>query len=233
MYTDLKLEWNGEACLSLVVTDKIEKEALMVIQALSQYIDLQEWSFLTERVPSYSGLTLYFDVLQLREDLVMTALSQFSLKGEAVKAIINFKEIEIPVCYGLHYGPDLEKVAAHTGLSVEEVISKHTEGVYLVYMIGFMPGFAYMGGMDETLSTPRLEQPRLKIEAGAVGIAGQQTGIYPLESPGGWNIIGQTPLKLFDPEREKPSLLEAGMTVRFKSVTEAVFLDLKQKAGDC
>jgi inhibitor of KinA len=133
------------------------------------------------------------------------------------------------VCYGGELGPDLEFVAEHNKLSAEEVIGIHSASVYLVYMIGFAPGFPYIGGMSGKIAAPRRSSPRLKIPAGSVGIAGSQTGIYPIETPGGWQLIGQTPLKLFQPESKSPSLLKAGDVIQFKPISYNQFLEEKEK----
>ena len=125
----------------------------------------------------------------------------------------------LPVAYGGEFGPDLSFVSKHTGLTGEEVIKIHTGTDYLIYMLGFTPGFPYLGGMDSRLATPRLATPRTKIPAGSVGIAASQTGIYPVQSPGGWQLIGQTPVKLFEPTAQKPVLLNAGDYIRFFEVT--------------
>ena len=121
------------------------------------------------------------------------------------------------------WGPDVDVVAAHNRLTPEEIIRIHTSVEYLVYMIGFAPGFPYLGGMPERIATPRRESPRVSIPAGSVGIAGQQTGVYPIATPGGWQIIGRTPLRLFQPEQEQPTLLQAGDRVRFRQITEAEY----------
>lgn len=127
--------------------------------------------------------------------------------------------VSIPVLYGGEVGPDLEYVAKHHGISPEEVIQIHSKNDYLVYMIGFAPGFPYLGGLDERIATPRKKTPRLQIAAGSVGIAGNQTGVYPLETPGGWQIIGRTPRKLFLPNQSPPTLLQSGDTIRFVPIT--------------
>ena len=127
--------------------------------------------------------------------------------------------VEIPVFYGGSYGEDLKDVAAHAGLTEEEVIKLHSSVDYNIYMLGFLPGFPYLGGLDPKLFTPRLDNPRTKIPEGSVGIGGEQTGIYPLESPGGWRLIGRTPLKLYDPDREQPFLYQAGDYIRFVPIT--------------
>ena len=128
--------------------------------------------------------------------------------------------LEIPVLYGGEMGPDLPFVAEHAGLSEEEVIRIHSSTEYLIYMLGFTPGFTYLGGMSEKIATPRLKQPRVKIPAGSVGIAGTQTGVYPIDSPGGWQLIGRTPVKMYDPDRETPILPEAGQYIKFYPVTQ-------------
>lgn len=133
------------------------------------------------------------------------------------------RRMEIPTCYGGIFGPDLQEIALHSRLSMDEVIHIHSSAVYKVYMIGFVPGFAYMGGMDERLATPRKAQPRHSVMAGSVGIAGNQTGIYPLTIPGGWQILGRTPIRLFDINSSQPSFLQAGDEVRFHPIGEKEF----------
>jgi inhibitor of KinA len=135
-------------------------------------------------------------------------------------AAMNERNIVIPVCYGGEFGPDLKEVAQYHGLTEEEVIHIHSHGEYKVYMIGFVPGFAYLGGLSPKIATPRRTTPRTMIPTGSVGIAGGQTGIYPLATPGGWQIIGRTPLSLFRPNHRQPSLLRAGDIVRFQPITE-------------
>jgi KipI family sensor histidine kinase inhibitor len=145
-----------------------------------------------------------------------------------VKAGTRKKKVyEIPVCYGGAYGPDIETIASHAGLSVEEVIRIHASRDYLIYMLGFLPGFCYLGGLDERIHTPRLSNPRIKISAGSVGIGGSQTGIYPLDSPGGWQLMGMTPVKTYDPSRDTPILVEAGDYIRFVPIDEAEFQRIK------
>ena len=135
----------------------------------------------------------------------------------------NPSTLEIPVVYGGEYGPDLEYVAEHNGISTEEVVEIHHSSSYLIYMLGFVPGFPYLGGMSEKIATPRLKSPRVAIPAGSIGIAGAQTGIYPLESPGGWQLIGRTPLKLFDPGKEDPFLPKPGHYLKFFPIEEKDF----------
>ena len=141
---------------------------------------------------------------------------------------LDSREYTIPVVYGGEYGPDLEYVAEYHGLTTERVIKLHSQKKYRVYMIGFIAGFPYLGELPEEIATPRLEKPRLKVSAGSVGIAERQTGIYPCETPGGWRIIGRTPIKLFNSFQQPPALLKAGDIVKFKSISEKEFRSLKE-----
>jgi KipI family sensor histidine kinase inhibitor len=154
-------------------------------------------------------IEINFDPAVLSFSELQKQIEQLAL---STAALPEPRQIQVPVMYD---GEDLSRVARHNGLRESEVIRLHSETTYLVYMLGFSPGFAYMGGLSSKLATPRLETPRVAVPAGAVGIAGNQTGIYPVESPGGWNIIGRTPLKLFDPTAENPFLFEPGDEVRF------------------
>jgi KipI family sensor histidine kinase inhibitor len=134
--------------------------------------------------------------------------------------------IRIPVWYGGAVGPDLEYLAGRVGLTEEEVIKRHSDVEYLVYLLGFLPGFPYLGGMDPSIALPRRAQPRTRVPRGSVGIGGSQTGIYPLDSPGGWHLIGRTPISLFEPDKDEPTLLRPGDRVRFVAISEAEFLEL-------
>jgi inhibitor of KinA len=138
------------------------------------------------------------------------------------------REVEIPVCYGGDFGPDLREVAASRGLSPEQVIELHTSTSYLVYFLGFVPGFAYLGELPEALVTPRLGSPRKKVPAGSVGIAGNQTGVYPFETPGGWRLLGRTPLAMFRADREHLSVLSIGDRVRFVPILRELFEELRR-----
>ena len=141
----------------------------------------------------------------------------------------KYNTVEIPVLYGAKYGPDLDRVCKYTGLSSGEVIKRHTAGNYLVYFIGFSPGFPYIGGMDETLATPRLDTPRKKVPLGSVAVANNQTGIYPIESPGGWNLIGRTPLPIFNINDPQNSLVDIGDKLHFRSISQDEFDQMKGK----
>ena len=190
---------------------------------------LENWSQpgLIECVPAYTTITIYYDPRTITYQELLSALQMIV---QDIPEDTEYKGLkkEIPVYYN---GADLAYVAQYNGLTEEEVICIHSTPEYRVYMIGFVPGFPYMGGMDSRIATPRKEVPRLKIEAGAVGIAGQQTGVYPIATPGGWQIIGHTPLQLFDITQENPSLLEAGDRVAFIPVTYDEFVQLKTQGN--
>jgi len=166
-------------------------------------------------VPAYTTLAVHFDPLVWEHDALARELGRL----EAAPADpAPPRTVVLPVCYGGDWGPDLEEVAAHCGLSSAEVIARHSAGVYRIHFLGFAPGFPYLGGLDPALATPRRDAPRTRVPRGSVGIAGGQTGIYSLDSPGGWRLIGRTPRVLFDPLREDPCLLRAGDQLRFEPV---------------
>lgn len=174
---------------------------------------VQQWPGVGEVLPGMNNLTLTFDPTALELDVLMADVRAVWPKLAA--SAIEGRRVEIPVAYGGEHGPDLADVAAHTGLTPEEVVRRHAGGDYIVYLLGFLPGFAFMGGLPSALATPRRAEPRTAVPARSVGIGGEQTGIYPLVSPGGWNLIGKTPLELFDPTAEPPTLLRPGDRVRF------------------
>lgn len=181
--------------------------------------------FFVDVVPSYASLAVYYDVLSLStkektayervKEILLPLLRQVDRHPVPVEA-----ERAIPVCYAPACAPDLEDLAKQKGLTTEDVIRIHTAKPYRVYLLGFLPGFPYLGSVDQRIATPRKSSPRTAVPAGSVGIAGAQTGIYPLASPGGWNIIGRTPLSLFNKDQENPVLLQPGDRVRFYAITE-------------
>ncbi|MGH8777843.1 5-oxoprolinase subunit PxpB [Paraburkholderia sp.] len=171
------------------------------------------WPHVVEVVPGMNNLTIVFDPLEADADAFTQRLqAAWDAAGDTPAAT---REVEIPVQYGGSFGPDLEVVASHTGLTAEEVVRRHAGGDYVVFFLGFQPGFAYMGGLEDALHTPRRAEPRLEVPAGSIGIGGAQTGLYPAVSPGGWQLIGRTDLPLFDPSRTPPTLLQPGDRVRF------------------
>ena len=214
----------GDSALVANFGDIISTVINSAIRQLTSELSNKNINGLSEVVPGYSTLTVYYDLRLISfEDLI----SELEILKNELPIVTNSEKVlkTIPVWYN---GPDLDYVSHYTGLHKEDVIKIHSEKEYLVYMIGFAPGFPYLGGMDKRIATPRKENPRLKIEEGSVGIAAEQTGVYPIATPGGWQLIGTTPLRLFDIKKDKPSFLEVGDYVHFVSITEKDFYDLKE-----
>lgn len=222
----------GDSALNVTFADSISAETSTLIRQASESLSADLPTGVIELIPTFCSLMVCYDPLIIGYE-ELSALLQHRLRFIGGK-LSNVRHIvHIPVCYGGSFGPDIQTVADHANLSVEEVIKLHTSRDYLIDMLGFLPGFAYLGGLDERLHTPRLATPRTRIEAGSVGIGGAQTGVYPLPSPGGWQIIGRTPLKPYDPTREKPILYEAGEYLRFVPITprEYAAIESQLKAG--
>jgi inhibitor of KinA len=179
--------------------------------------------------PGYTSLLVDFDPLAMRHEEVRTLIE--SLAGSGFSEANDSELVTIPVCYGGDFGPDLADVAAHTKLSADEMIRLHSSATYRVCFLGFTGGFAYLGGMPAALNTPRLVTPRRAVATGSVGIAGGQTGIYPTETPGGWRLIGRTPVRMFDPKADPPTRVQAGNSLRFVPIGRDEFDRLSQAAG--
>ncbi len=175
-----------------------------------------------ECVPTFCSMTVYFDPFVISRNRLEKKIAKI-VEAYKESAVQSKRVFLIPVCYEGEFAPDMEDVSSLTGLDREEVIKIHTSVDYLIYMLGFLPGFPYLGGMDKRIEAPRLDTPRTSIPAGAVGIGGKQTGIYPLASPGGWRLIGQTPVKVYDPDREEPILYRAGDYIRFYPISQEEF----------
>lgn len=217
---------SGDAALILKAGDDISPGTNAVVRKLLFVIEQEKIDGVLDLLPSYNELMVCYDPARL--DLPEITRRLEILADDMVHvALPRSNNVIIPVAYGGEYGPDLDEVAARSDLRPDEVVKIHSAADYLVYMLGFTPGFCYLGGMDERIATPRKESPRLKIPAGAVGIAGNQTGIYPLESPGGWQLIGQTPLKLFDPGRKDPFLVKQGDVLRFEPVSHERYKEIE------
>ena len=217
----------GDRALVIEVGDAISPEVNRRVHDIASAVEKADLSAISELVPTYRSLLLYYDPLVASmsemEDAIGAAIDS-AIESDPVPQRV----VHVPTLYGGEYGPDIEFVAEHSGLSIDDVIARHSGTDYLVYMMGFAPGFPYLGGLAEELTTPRLDTPRTEIPAGSVGIAENQTGIYPLASPGGWQLIGRTPLKLFDAHSDHPSLLGAGDYVRFVPVnSEKEYLDIQ------
>jgi inhibitor of KinA len=228
----IKLMNAGEQGLVIEFGARIDPEINRRVHGVASQINAAIIPGVIEVVPTYRSLLVYFDPLVItRRELAEHIGRLYAEAGPAGLAAASERVVEIPVAYGGEHGPDLEFVASHTGLSPQEVIAIHTSVPYLVYMLGFTPGFPYLGGMSERIAAPRLEQPRTAIPGGSVGIAGSQTGIYPVTSPGGWRIIGHTPVKLFDPAAAAPFLFAAGDYLQFKAVSDAEYNSIAAQAA--
>lgn len=211
------------------ISPEINALVLSTEARIQKSIDENEIYGIDELVSTYASLLIYFNPCVLSLNTLLDFL-------ESIKKDIKISDqktnlcIEIPLCYDEEFGLDLDFVCKHNNISKEELINLHTKPYYLVFMLGFMAGFPYLGGLDERLFTPRLSSPRTRIEAGSVGIADKQTGVYPISSPGGWQIIARTPLEFFNKDDEKnPTLLQAGMFLKFKAISKEEFYDIKEQ----
>ncbi len=216
-YPQIKI--TGDTSVAIVFGNEISEKINTEIRAFDEALNEAQIDGIYETVPTYCTLTIHYAPEIIRYGELAKKLEELlsvSHKAQKISTVI----IEIPVLYGGEAGPDLEYVAQYNNLSTDEVIRIHSEAEYLIYMLGFTPGFSYMGGMNERIATPRLKTPRVLIPSGSVGIAGKQTGIYPIDSPGGWQLIGRTPVRLYDAGRDTPILLDAGMHVKFVPIDE-------------
>ncbi|MCQ2501467.1 MAG: 5-oxoprolinase subunit PxpB [Lachnospiraceae bacterium] len=225
---DYRILTAGDSAVSIEFGNSIDPLICTTARAARMKIEGARIKGITELIQTYCCVMVQYDPrVILYDDLcekLHSLMADVDLSAVAGEKVI----MEIPVCYGGEYGPDMENVCSHTGLSEADVIRLHSEPDYQIYMMGFLPGFVYLGGMNEVLETPRLKSPREKLDAGAVGIAGKQTGMYPMESPGGWQIIGRTPLKLYDPDRETPILYESGEYLKFVPISEEKYNEIKK-----
>jgi len=212
----------GDRSVLVELGDEISPEVNRRVREFSVSLMKNPIEGLIDIVPAYRSFLIIYDPLKLDLVIIKNRMEDLQKKIGGIE-IPEPKTLEIPVVYGGEYGPDIEWIAQYHNIRVEEVIQLHTGTTYQVYMIGFMPGFPYMGELPEGLATPRRETPRTVIPQGSVAIAQRQTGIYPVESPGGWQILGRTPLKLFNPLRSPPTLLEMGDVVQFFSIGEEEF----------
>ena len=220
----------GDRAVTVEWGSTIDEHINRQVHAFARKVEALSHPAITEVVPTYRSATVHYrpEVFSYEElKQLLAPLAQ----GSAEEAE-ELPVVEIPVCYGGEYGPDLLEVAQHCSLTPEEVIARHTAPTYRIYMLGFTPGFPYLGGMDPSIAAPRRKEPRIHIPAGSVGIAGEQTGVYPIVSPGGWQLIGRTPLRLFDPQREQPILLSAGAGIRFVPIDEETFRKMEEKEGE-
>jgi len=222
----------GDRAFVVELGEVIDPELNARVRALAHAVWESFREEIVEVVPTYRSFLVVHDPLRSeREGLVARIMAVAEDLEHRPATTETSRLVHLPACYGGTFGPDLEDVARHARLSPEEVIAIHSGATYLVYMLGFTPGFPYLGGMPPAIATPRLETPRQRVEGGFVGIGGQQTGIYPIESPGGWRLIARTPVRLFDPESSSPFLLAAGDRLRFEPVTKEEWADVAERVG--
>ncbi len=216
-------------CGALVeLGDTISEAVNAKVMELNRKINGLSLKGVLETVPAFCSVLVFYDPLKTDYEAVSKLLYQLSDSLEA-GAATGGRLVEIPVCYGGSFGPDISFVAEHGNITEEEVIRIHSGRDYRIFMLGFLPGFPYLGGMDERIFTPRLKTPRTRIPAGSVGIGGEQTGIYPMDSPGGWQLIGRTPYRLFKPEEARKPLYEAGDSIRFVPISQEEFEEISRK----
>ena len=218
----------GDTAVLARFEQRIAQDIGASVTALNLRVAAAKIPGVVETVPAFASLLVFYDPLQTDYDAVASAVQALAQTADGSASAGQGRLVEIPVCYGGSFGPDLPFVAKHAGLSEQEVIARHAGREYRIYMLGFLPGFPYLGGLDERLFTPRLDTPRTVIPAGSVGIGGEQTGVYPIASPGGWQLIGRTPLTLFDPGTGKLPYA-AGDRIRFCPISEAEFEAIAQK----
>ena len=218
----------GDAALVLEFGHAIDDAALVRVQALAASLGRDPPAGVTDVVPAFASVTVFYDLARAGSyDQLCAELRTRAGRAASRPPFATTRVIEIPGCYGGEFGPDLQQVATQAGLSAEEAVALHSGAEYRVHAIGFVPGFPYLGGLPARLHTPRRATPRTQVPAGAVGIGGAQTGVYPLATPGGWNLIGRTPLALFRPAEDPPALLRAGDTVKFRSISPEEFASWK------
>jgi inhibitor of KinA len=218
----------GDTAISVSFGNTIDRLVNHRVIALHQQLLRQPFAFWKDLIPAYASLTIVYDGFAIAE---MYRQSPYQFVREKVEealsvasatAVSPSRKVQVPVCYDPEFGLDNVELCAERKISIEELVRLHSNNTYYVYMLGFLPGFAYMGSVDKRIAAPRLTTPRV-VPAGSVGIAGEQTGIYPLASPGGWNIVGRTPLTLFEATRQSPTLLLAGDEVTFTPISREEF----------
>ena len=228
MYVRPRFLVAGDSALVIEFGDRVSPEINAKVRRLSKFLEASPVDGVTEVVPTYRSLLVHYDprMSSLRE--LRSRLGKAIRESEKV-SLDGSRRVIMPVRYGGEFGPDIGDVATYNKISVEDVIHIHSNTDYVVYMIGFIVGFPYLGELPKSIACPRLKTPRVKVPAGSVGIAGTLTGIYPVEAPGGWRLIGRTPLKLFNERSDPPSLLQAGDRVQFQSVTRSEYSKIAEK----
>jgi KipI family sensor histidine kinase inhibitor len=224
MAEDFSLACAGEQALIVYLYGDDAERVSARVQALTAAVEAALGDLLVDLVPSYASLLVIYDALRTDHFQVGASVRRCARASTASAVVDAGKVVEIPVYYAPESGPDLEAVAAESGLAVDEVIGLHSGRDYRVYAIGFAPGFAYLGELDERLALPRLATPRVRVPRGSVAIADRQTAVYPAASPGGWRLLGRSPLRMFNPEGDPPMPVSVGDRVRFVPIARDVYL---------
>ena len=224
----LKFLSQGESGLVVEFGNAIDPAVNTLVHSLARRVSAECGNVVEAVIPTYRSFLIFFDPLLVSRQELVEKIEKLAAAPADSTAAAAVKTILIPTLYGGEAGPDLEFVAGHNQLTPAEVVQIHSSVPYRIYMIGFTPGFPYLGGMSEKIAAPRLKTPRTKIPAGSVGIAGTQTGLYPVESPGGWQLIGRTPLQVFNPRSEQPFIYSAGDFLQFQPVTATEYELIRQ-----
>ena len=225
----LKLEPLGDLAVVATLGSGIDAATLKSVLNFADAVAAAKARGITDIVPAYATVTVFYDSAQFPDgqggayESVCRILEACSQRARSAPGALGAKLLEIPVLYGGEHGPDMEVVCEHCRIGADDVASLHSGADYMVHAIGFTPGFPYLGGLPDPLKTPRRDSPRARVPAGSVAIGGSQTGVYPIASPGGWQIIGRTPLALFRPREEPAALLKPGDRVRFRPMTAEEF----------
>lgn len=231
LFTKARFRIAGDRGLLVEYGDAIHPAVNQKVRAMAAVLAADPPDGVVEIIPTYRSILVYYDPAATAPQVLEPVLTNLENRLSEVE-IPPPRVVVIPVCYGGAYGPDIGFVAESHAMDIDDVIRIHSQPEYLIYMVGFTPGFPFLGGLPESLHTPRLETPRTRVPEGSVGIANNQTGVYPIASPGGWQLIGRTPLKLFAPERHPPIRYQAGDRIRFTPVSPEAFEQLAAKEAE-
>ncbi|KRL01740.1 5-oxoprolinase subunit PxpB [Liquorilactobacillus capillatus] len=219
----------GEQSLNIVFDEVIDARENRLIHSLADVLIKTELGIIAV-IPAYHTLTINFDIFQTDFLKLTTKITQIIKNHSLLTSAERRRIIEVPVCYDEEFGLDLKAVIEHGCITFDELIQMHTSSPYLIYMMGFMPGFAYMGSVADPIAMPRLKNPRAKVPAGSVAVAGKQTGMYPIEAPGGWRLLGRTPVRLYDPKHPEPQYY-AGEYIKFKAISKTDYYYIQKLAA--
>ncbi len=231
LFPQAQIRIAGDRGLLVEYGDIIDPVVNKKVRSMAALLEIEPIQGVLEIAPTYHSLLIIYDPVRTTPPEIQTSLAAMEDKLSQI-TIPPPDTVEIPVCYGGEYGPDIDFVAQNHHLTTAEVIELHSRQKYLIYTLGFAPGFPFLGGLPEKLHTPRLKTPRILVPAGSVGVANNQTGIYPVASPGGWRLIGRTPLRLFAPEKSNPLLYKAGDYLKFKPISAQEYVELDERGGE-